>query len=629
VTLQDLRAPFAGLGDGVWIVGGCLRDVLLGRPVEDVDLAVSGDAAAIAHGLARSRGAGRFPLSAEFGAWRVHGGTLPYTVDITPLQGGDLAEDLSRRDFTVNAMALPVTGPPDLVDPHGGRADTADRTLRAVGPGAFTADPVRVLRAARIADRAGFTVEARAVALARAAAPSLWATSAERIRDEMFRIAGSSTAWRALGLLDALGGLGVLVPQLEAARGMQQNAYHHRDVLGHTLEVVEHSCRIAADPEPVFRGDAARLSTLLAEPLADGLTRGQGLVVAALLHDMAKPETREVQADGRVTFFHHDRIGAATADELLTRLRAANRVRAQVRALVRDHLRLGFMVHQQPVSVRQADRHLRATEPAATEQIVLSVADRLATDGPRTTPIQITRHLDLARQVLRIHLALLDRGPIRPPLPGDRIAAAVGVAPGPWLAEVIAELRERQLTRHVTPDAAVRFTREWLAGFGLAGPGGAGYRPPVPYRSRTAAMVALVLGAVAIVTPTASAQCGEPSPSAAQQVIKGIAAARESAGIPALRANPRLTRVANRHARKMALSGSIWHDNLAAWANGRAVAQNVAYGATGNEAFTAMWKSGSHRAAMMSRKYRLVGIGAARSCDGEIMVSVDLMAPAR
>ncbi|MCC6832139.1 MAG: HD domain-containing protein [Thermoleophilia bacterium] len=468
MRLEDLRAPFAGLGDGVWIVGGCLRDALLGRPVADVDLAVAGDASALARGFAKARGAGRFPLSTEFGAWRVLGGDLPYTVDITPVQGTGLGDDLSRRDLSVNAMALPVTGPPQLVDPHGGRADTAARVLRAVGPGSFAADPVRVLRAARIADQTGFAVDPGTARLAREAAPSLWTSSPERLRDELFRMARSPTAWLALERLDGLGGLGVLVPQLEAARGVEQNAYHHRDVLGHTLEVVEHAGRLAADPEPVFRGDAARLEAILAEPLADGLTRGQGLVVAALLHDMAKPATRAVQPDGRVTFFHHDRAGAAQADDLLTRLRAANRLRAQVTALVRDHLLLGFMVHRQPLSVVQADRYLRATEPAATEQIVLSVADRLATDGPRTTPIQITRHLDLARQVLRIHLALLDRGPIRPPLPGDRLAAAVGAAPGPWLSEVIDRLRERQLTREVTPEAAVRFAADWLSIHGTA-----------------------------------------------------------------------------------------------------------------------------------------------------------------
>lgn len=141
-------------------------------------------------------------------------------------------------------------------------------------------------------------------------------------------------------------------------------------------------------------------------------------------------------------------------------------------------------------------------------------------------------------------------------------------------------------------------------------------------------MVSLVLAAGIIVTPTAAAQCGEPDASAARQVLSGISAARENAGLPALKTNPRLTRVAARHARRMAISGSIWHDNLAAWANGRAVAQNVAYGASGDEAFTAMWNSSPHRTAMMSRRYRIVGVGAARSCGGEIMVAVDLMAPA-
>ncbi len=463
MTLEDLRGPLAALGNGVWIVGGGLRDALAGREVADVDLAVAGDAAAIARDLARAEGAGRFPLSAEFGAWRVHGGRLPYVVDITPLQGGDLAEDLSRRDLTANAMALPVAGPAELVDPHGGRADIASRTLRAVSPTAFTADPVRVLRAARLADQLGFAVDSATAALARAAAPSLWDSSPERLRDELFRIARSARAWRALEGLDALGGLGVLVPQLEDARGMAQNAYHHRDVLGHTLEVVEHACRIVEDPEPVFRAHGARLVGLLEEPVADGLRRRDGLIVGALLHDMAKPATRAVQPDGRVTFFHHDRVGAADADALLIRLRAANRLRAQVTALVRDHLRLGFMVHRQPLSVVQADRYLRGTAPAVSEQLVLSVADRLATDGPRTTPIQITRHLDLARQVLAIHLALLDRGAIRPPLPGDRLADALGRAPGPWLAEVLDALRERQLTRPMSAEAAIRFAREWLA----------------------------------------------------------------------------------------------------------------------------------------------------------------------
>ena len=328
---------------------------------------------------------------------------------------------------------------------------------------AFTADPVRVLRAARLAEQLGFVTAPGTVTLARDAAPALWRSSPERLREELFRMARTPGAWRAFAALDDLGGLGVLVPELEAARGMPQNEYHHKDVLGHTLEVVEHTCAILADPSGVFRGAGARLAGMLAEPLADGLTRGQALVIAALLHDMAKPATREVQPGGRVTFMGHDRLGARGADDLLERLRAANRVRRHVSALVRDHLRLGFMVHRQPVSVLQVDRYLRATAPAATEQLVLSVADRLATRGPRTTEIQVVRHLDLARQVLAIHLDLLDREPVRPPLPGDRLAAELGKTPGPWLAELLEELRERQLTRTLTPDAALRYAEKWLA----------------------------------------------------------------------------------------------------------------------------------------------------------------------
>jgi tRNA nucleotidyltransferase/poly(A) polymerase len=472
VTVEALRAPLAALGDGAWVVGGGLRDALMGRPVADIDVAVAGDPEEAARRLSRAHRAGRFRMSQAFGAWRVQGGGLPVAVDLMPLQGGTLEADLARRDLTVNALAVPVTGPPEVVDLHGGLGDLAARRLRAVRADALQADPVRILRVARQAEQLGFAVDPGTVALARAAAPRVWEPAAERIRDELYRIARLPGAWRALEVLDALGGLGALVPQLEESRGLDQSAYHHRDVLGHVLEVVRHACELTADPEPVFRRDAGRLRELLAAPLADDLTRGQALVLSALLHDMAKPATRGELPGGRVTFMGHDRLGAAMADDLLARLRTATRVRRTVVASVREHLRLGFTVHRQPVSVRQVDRYLRATAPAETEQIVLSVADRLATAGPRSAPIQITRHLDLARQVLRIHLALLDRGPIPPPLPGDRLADALGLAPGPWLRGALEAVREEQLTGPVAPARAVAVARRWCRanGVGTGGP---------------------------------------------------------------------------------------------------------------------------------------------------------------
>ncbi|MCB0872218.1 MAG: HD domain-containing protein [Thermoleophilia bacterium] len=462
MTTRALVEPFAGVDARAWIVGGALRDVLIGRSIGDVDVAVDGDARRLATDLARRHRGMKFPLSDRFGAWRVHGGTLPFSVDLTPLQGPDLASDLARRDLTINAMALAISGRDDLVDPHGGRADVLAGVIRAVGPDAFRSDPVRVLRAARLAHTLPGRLTDETEHLARASAPALWDTSAERLRDELYRVTSGSDPAGAFRGLDRLGALGVLVPELEDARGMSQSAYHHLDVLGHTLEVVEHVATIAADPATVFRANGDRVATTLSEPLADDLSRREALVLAALLHDMAKPATRGVLPGGRVTFMGHDRVGAEQADRLLERLHVAGRVRALVTALVRNHLKLGFMVHSRPHSLRQMDRYLRSTAPGEVEQLVLSVADRLATNGPRTTPNQIDKHLDLARAMLATHVDLLDRGPIAPAIRGDELARRLGRPAGPWLAPALEHLREIQLTRPLTPDTAERMAREYL-----------------------------------------------------------------------------------------------------------------------------------------------------------------------
>jgi poly(A) polymerase len=462
VSVEGLRAPLAILGDDAWIVGGGLRDALLGRPVADVDVAIAGDPAAAAERLARVHRASRFALSSAFGAWRLSGGTLPVQVDITPIQGGSLAADLALRDLTVNAMAVPVAGASELFDPHDGRTDIAARRLRAVGPGAFSADPVRILRLARLAEQLGFTIDPPTAASAAAATSELWSKAPERLRDELYRMMGLPRAWGAFAALDGLGGLGALVPELDRARGLEQSDYHHKDVLGHTLEVVEHCCALREDPGGVFRSDGPAITQILDEPVADGLTRGQVLALSALLHDMAKPATRGELPNGRVTFFHHDRLGAEMADTLTLRLRTATRVRGIVVTCVAEHLQLGFLVHRQPLSLRGIDAYLRRTGAAPVEMILLSVADRLATRGPRSHEIQITRHLDLARQIMHAHLGLRARGPIASPIPGDVLAARFGRAPGPWLGEVLAQIRAAQLGGPITPARAMRVAEQWV-----------------------------------------------------------------------------------------------------------------------------------------------------------------------
>lgn len=461
-ALEPLLDPLRALGVEGWAVGGGVRDALMGLPVTDLDLAVDGDAAAMARGLADAHGAVRFPLSRAFGAWRVQGGGLACRVDLTPLQGESLRDDLARRDLTVNALAVPLEAEAAMVDAHGGMADLRARRLRAVGDRAFADDPVRLLRLVRIAEQLGFAIDPATAAVARRDAGLLWSSAPERLADELGRILALPAPDAAFGRMDGLGLLGALAPELEASRGLDQSEYHHRDVLGHTLEVVEHARRIADDPEPVFRGRADRVRAVLAAPLADELTAREGLMMTALLHDMAKPATRAVTPEGRVTFMGHDRLGAEMADALLRRLRTSTRWREFVVRGIRYHLPLGFMVHRQPLSLRQIDRYLRMTAPSQAEIIVLTVADRLATRGPRTSQAAIDRHLVLARQVMDAHFTLADRPPQRPLLGGDDVARELGRPPGPWLAPLLDALREGQTVGVLrTRDQARRFVRCW------------------------------------------------------------------------------------------------------------------------------------------------------------------------
>lgn len=459
---DELRRRLSAIGGSGWIVGGAVRDVILDRAVVDVDIALAGDAHQAAKRIAREYDAVRFPLSDAFGAWRIKDGRLPFQVDITPLQGGSIEEDLARRDLTINAIAVDLADGA-VIDSVGGGADLAAGRLRMAGPDAFRSDPVRIVRLARLACETGFTIDEATRLRARMDAGGLGSTAGERIFDELIRIAKLVDAWRGFEILDDVGGLGVIIPQLEEGRGLEQTPYHHKDVLGHTLEVVRHACEMRADPTQLFRSAGPAVARVLAQPLADEMTRGDALMFACLFHDMAKPDTYAVTAEGRATFFGHDRVGADLAEQWCRRHKTSNRFRETMSQCVREHLALGFMVHRQPLSLRQIVRYLARTSPADVELIVLSCADRLATNGPRTTPPQIARHLDVARQVTRQMIELAERGTPTPLLDGTEIIAIAELPAGRWTAELVRALREQQIVGVVTTrDQAERFVREWV-----------------------------------------------------------------------------------------------------------------------------------------------------------------------
>lgn len=453
-------AALATIEVPAWVVGGAVRDDLLGRPTADYDVAVGGDVRSVAERLARVLSAHRFQLSGGFGAWRVVSREHLWNIDLLPLAGNSIEADLARRDFTVNAMARALPEG-EVIDPFGGMQDLAQRRLRMVASEAFAQDPLRSLRLVRLLCELGFETEPETVVQAQAAAPALNRIAPERVFAELRRIISSDRAVVGMGLIDELRIMPVVLPELSALQGVGQSPYHHLDVYDHTMAVLGQAIELERAPEAHLGSLAQPLSEYMAEPLANELNRWQALRLGAILHDIAKPQTRQSTEEGRVTFLGHDAAGSELAHSILVRLRASDRLAEHVAALARNHLRLGFLVHEMPLSRRAVYRYLRACEPIQVDVTVLSMADRLATRG-RGSEEAIARHLGLARQMLGEALGWVAARP-KAPIRGDELAAALGITPGPELGLLLAELEEATFAGEVgSPQDAVARARELL-----------------------------------------------------------------------------------------------------------------------------------------------------------------------
>ncbi|HEX8856710.1 MAG TPA: HD domain-containing protein [Thermoleophilaceae bacterium] len=456
--VREVRAALEDAPERIWIVGGTIRDDLLGRSVTDVDLAVEGDPQAVARRVADAAGGALFALSDEFGSWRSIAPDRSWLCDVSPLQGATIEDDLAHRDFTVNAMAVPLAGG-EILDPHGGRSDLDAGVLRVLGPQAYEADPLRALRAARLATELPLKLDVETARLTRQAAPRLADVSAERVFAELRRIVIAERVLEGIALAEDLELVPIVLPELTALHGVEQSHFHHLDVHDHTLEVLRQQVWLEDALGEVFPEDAERVQAALDEPLANELTRGQALRFAALLHDVGKPATRGELPDGRVSFIGHDRVGAEMVRQIFRRLRASERLSQFVAANTRHHLVLGFLVHERPLSRRAVYRYLTTTEPVEVEVTLLSCADRLATRGKNAEPA-IKAHLDLAREVMHDALAWREGGPPELPLRGDELAAEVGIAPGPELGELLALLREARFAGEAgTREEAVELAR--------------------------------------------------------------------------------------------------------------------------------------------------------------------------
>jgi poly(A) polymerase len=437
-------------GDPAWIVGGAVRDAVLGRAVSDLDLAVAGDPGAAARAIAQGIDEHAFELSAEFGTWRVAASGHGWQIDVTALRGGSIEADLAERDFTIGAVAVPLAGG-EPIDPYAGLTDLAEKRLRAVGEGSFTADPLRLLRAARLAAELDLGVDQRTVALAQAAATHAADPAGERQLAELRQLIGGPDPLRGLRLLNELGLMAVLLPEVAELQGVEQGPNHHLDVYDHTVAVLEHTLEVERDLARFAGERAAEVEALLEEPLADEISRRTALRFGALFHDIAKPQTK-AERDGFVGFRGHDQVGAEVIGRICGRLRASRKLTQHLQGLALHHLRLGFLIPEMPLPRRRVHAYLRATEPVAVDVTLLTVADRLSArgKGPIASPEMVAAHLQLAREMIAAGLDWRRDGPPEPLLRGDEVAAELGIEPGPEVGSALAELEAAQYAGEIT-----------------------------------------------------------------------------------------------------------------------------------------------------------------------------------
>jgi poly(A) polymerase len=442
---EELGARFEKAGHELYLVGGSVRDALRGMPPKDLDFATDARPNAIVR-ILQGWADHRYLTGIRFGTVGARKGE--HQLEITTIReevypedsrhphvafAKEIETDLSRRDFTINAMALRLPDK-EFIDPFRGLYDLGHKVLRTpLEPEiSFGDDPLRMLRAARFVSTLEVAPEREVVEAIRSMKDRLGIVSPERIQEEFSKLLVGARVELGLKLIVETGLAEQFLPELPALRLEQDPVHRHKDVLQHTFAVVAR-----CPPDLVLR-------------------------LAALLHDIGKPNTREITEDG-VQFHHHEVVGARMAEQRLRALRYPERIVQDVRALVEMHLRFHSYSSWTDGGLR---RYVRDAGPLLDRLNLLTRADCTTANSARArefTRLQDELEERIARLAEEENIAA-----IRPPLDGNQIMQRLGIAPGPLVGEAREYLLELRMDRGpIDEEEAYRLLEEWARQKGL------------------------------------------------------------------------------------------------------------------------------------------------------------------
>lgn len=491
--LDQLRPVLYAQDMPVYLVGGAVRDALLGRVSHDLDFVVPHGGIKLAFRIGDALGWPAYVLDKKRDTGRVMLADEKTMLDFACFRGADIVADLRDRDFTINAMALPASAQTSasIIDPLGGQADLAAGILRQTSPHALLDDPIRAVRAARLAVRFQLQIEPDTAAAARQAAPLLDAISPERVRDELLKCLKTDAPDQAAALLSELHLLPPILPEIAALSDVTQSLPHHEPVLAHTIRVLRWLVvveKAVVQQQPIadlplaahtflqqaqtaLVPYAGSLQTHLARPITGGMNGILTLRTAALWHDAGKAPTRTVEANGRIRFFDHDKVGAALLEPRLRHLRFSNEAIAHIQTIVAGHMRPLLFSQQGAVSRRAAYRFFREMENAGLDICLLSLADHLATyDGPpghlETGQEAGERLIPVVSQLYAFYFQQFAQN-VRPMplLNGRQLMQALHLPSSPEVGRLLRLIEEAQAAGEIaTPEEALLLARQALNG---------------------------------------------------------------------------------------------------------------------------------------------------------------------
>ncbi len=486
--LLDLVRAVVPVDAPVYLVGGAVRDAVLGRATHDLDFAAP-RGMKLARKVADGLSGAYFPLDEAFDTARVilenPDGTRD-CLDFAGYRGDSLEADLRGRDFTINAIAMDIHSG-EILDPLGGVKDIREKRIRACSPTSLSDDPIRILRAVRMAAGFDFSIELQTRASMKSAVALLPKISPERVRDELFKILAGARPDAAMRALEMLGVLPGLLPELTELKGVEQSAPHVYDVWTHTLAVLRHLEGILGALAPRYDENKAnadlmngllvlrlgRYRAQISQHLGTLLNPDRSaralLFFAALYHDVSKPQTRTIEEGGRIRFLGHDELGARTAGERGAALRLSNDELERLRTIIKLHMRVHFHASRKEAGVeisrRALYRFFRDSGESGVDLILLALADTRATYDHAMTQDHWAAALDVSRALLEAWYEKAEEI-IRPPqlINGGDLIKEFKQKPGPEIGKLLEAVRETQAAGNLSTRAeALAFVQGWLA----------------------------------------------------------------------------------------------------------------------------------------------------------------------